>query len=148
MSIADKALVQRLIPQKFPFVMVDTLQQWEERQCWSGFSVADGNVLLNGRYLSEAAMMENIAQTSALHSAYAAYMQSKADGALNDDFKPSTGFIGAITQFKLFQLPAVGDELHTEVRITHQIGPASVIEGYVSVGERLMAQCHMKIFRQ
>jgi 3-hydroxyacyl-[acyl-carrier-protein] dehydratase len=148
MSIAGKDIVHQLIPQKVPFVMVDSLRKWEEKHCLSGFTVAADNILLDGSHLSEAAMMENIAQTSALHSAYGAYLLRKSNGDASAQMPVSIGFIGAITQFKLFHLPTLGDELETEVIITHQIGPASVIEGFVRVGEKLMAQCHMKIFRQ
>ena len=56
------------------------------------------------------------------------------------------GYIGAVKNFEVFDLPRVNEELETEITITNQIFDITVITGMVTCNERPIARCEMKIF--
>ncbi|WP_252789339.1 3-hydroxyacyl-ACP dehydratase [Mucilaginibacter flavidus] len=129
--------IRALIPQKAPFVMVGKLLYADELTTKSSFTIDRDNVFAKNGVFQEAGLMENIAQTAALR---AGYMAQK-------DNKPvETGYIGAVKDFEVFDLPKVGNELTTEITIQNQIFNVTVIDGKVWHNGNLLAQCEMKVF--
>lgn len=126
-----------LIPQKPPFVMVDRLLSSDETSTQTAFLVTEENVLVVGGELSEAGLMENIAQTAAARAGYIAMMENKP---------VAVGYIGAVKNLEIFDLPKINDELVTEVNIENQVFDVTVISGTVRRNGIVMAQCEMNIF--
>ena len=126
-----------LIPQKAPFVMVDKLIYADEQLTKTSFTVTATNIFTaNGRF-TEPGLVENMAQTAAAGAGYKAQQENKP---------VKKGFIGAVKDLEIVELPAVGDELETEVKIENQVFNMTVISGKVSCREKLLASCEMKIF--
>jgi predicted hotdog family 3-hydroxylacyl-ACP dehydratase len=126
-----------LIPQKPPFVMVSKLLHVDETSTRSSFHVTGDNVFVKDNLFQEAGLLENIAQTAALRAGYLA----------NEENEPvKTGYIGAVKDFEVFNLPKVGDEIITEVTIENQIFDVTVFSGKVWHDENLLARCEMKVF--
>ncbi|MFN8242426.1 MAG: 3-hydroxyacyl-ACP dehydratase [Ferruginibacter sp.] len=126
-----------LIPQRPPFVMVDTLLASGEQSARTGFTVRADNILVENGRLLEAGLTENIAQTAAARSGYQALQSGQ----------PSpVGYIGAIKNLEITERPAVGDVLMTEIIIENQVFDITLISGKVYRNEQLLAQCQMKIF--
>lgn len=126
-----------LIPQKPPFVMVDELLFSDDNVTRTKFIVPSDNVfVINGEF-SEAGLMENMAQTAAAGSGNMARIENRA---------VSTGYIGQVKNLEIFELPKVGDELLTEIKIEVQVFDAGIVSGKVWCEEKLLAQCEMKIF--
>ena len=88
--------ILNLIPQRPPFVMVDTLTQSDEAKTITKLVITPENILVNGSHFSEAGLIENIAQTAAARAGYTALQQGKP---------VQTGFIGAIKNLQVFALP-------------------------------------------
>ena len=126
-----------LIPQKAPFVMVSKLLYADETTIRSGFIITNDNVFVKDGVFQEAGLMENIAQTAALRAGYM---------ALKDNKPVETGYIGAVKDFEVFNLPKIGDELTTEITIQNQIFNVTVIDGKIWLNGDLLAQCEMKVF--
>ncbi|MEO6632888.1 MAG: 3-hydroxyacyl-ACP dehydratase [Mucilaginibacter sp.] len=129
--------IRGLIPQKAPFVMVGKLLYADEITTKSSFIITNDNVFVKDGVFQEAGLMENIAQTAALHSGYMAQSNGKP---------VETGYIGAVKDFEVFNLPKVGDELTTEITIQNQIFNVTVIDGKIWHNGNLLAQCEMKVF--
>jgi predicted hotdog family 3-hydroxylacyl-ACP dehydratase len=126
-----------LIPQRAPFVMIDELLCSDENSTQTRFRVKEGNVLVTNGEFSEGGLLENIAQTAA---AGAGYMTIK-------EKKPvSAGYIGAVKNLEIFDLPKINDELVTEVRIESRVFDVTVISGTVRHSDTLIAQCEMNIY--
>jgi predicted hotdog family 3-hydroxylacyl-ACP dehydratase len=126
-----------MIPQKPPFVMVSKLLYADESTTRSSFTINQDNVFVKGGVFQEAGLMENIAQTAALRSGYIA----------NKENKPvEVGYIGAIKDFEVFNLPKANDELITEIFIENQVFNVTVLLGKVWHNGELLAQCEMKVF--
>lgn len=135
MSIATDILPY--IPQRAPFVMVDTLENCYEAEASTSFTVKSNNLFVFNGKLSEAALIENIAQTAAAHMGYICHRAQKS---------VPVGFIGAVQNLKISCLPVVNDVLHTKITIKNQVFNATLIEGKISVDEKDIASCEMKIF--
>jgi len=129
--------ISGLIPQKAPFVMVGKLLHADETTTRSSFIITHDNVFVKDGTFQEAGLMENIAQTAALRAGYIAQKENKP---------VETGYIGAVKDFEVFNLPKVGDELTTEITIQNQIFNVTVIDSKVWHNGNLLAQCEMKVF--
>ena len=126
-----------LIPQKPPFVMVGKLLFTDEASTRSSFIIEADNVFVKNNVFQEAGLMENIAQTAALRAGYVAQSENKP---------VAVGYIGAVSNFEIFDLPQTGDEIETAIRVENQIFDVTVLSGKVWHRENLLAQCEMKLF--
>ena len=126
-----------LIPQKPPFVMVGKLLFTDEVGTRSSFIIEADNVFVKDNVFQEAGLMENIAQTAALRAGYVAQTENKPVGV---------GYIGAVSNFEIFDLPKACDEIETEIRVEDQIFDVTILSGKVWHMENLLAQCEMKLF--
>jgi|SRR5690606_26340413 len=108
---ADKIL--ELIPQRPPFVLVDTFYEYTSLTGTTGFLIPSNNILVKEGILSEPGLIEHMAQSMSLHRGYHGFLAGLK--------KPKTGFIGVIKSLEIFQLPKAGDKLKTYVEILHEI---------------------------
>lgn len=134
--------VSKLIPQKPPIEMVDTLWYNDETKTVSGFKVKVDNVFVENGFFTEPGLIENIAQTAALRVGYIVSEKNKN----GEDVKPPIGFIGGIKKLSIEALPEVGEVLQTTVEVVNVVFGVSIIEGKVFSKEKCMASCEMKIF--
>lgn len=111
--ITEKEQIHRLLPQKAPFVMVDTLFEYTALTGVTGFFISKENILVKDSILSEAGLIEHMAQSMSLHRGY--------QGKLAGLDKPKTGFIGAIKTVEILKLPKVGERLKTYVEILQEV---------------------------
>ena len=126
-----------LIPQKPPFVMVGKLIYMDEDITRSSFLINIDNIFVKNNLFQEAGLMENIAQTAALSAGYTA----------NSENKPAVlGYIGAVTNFEIYDLPNVDDEIITEITVENRIFEITVLSGQVWHKNNLIAKCEMKLF--
>ena len=126
-----------LLPQKPPFVMVGKLLFTDQEITRSSFIVDADNVLVKDGRFQEAGLLENMAQTAALGAGYIALAENKP---------VISGYIGAVNNFEVFDLPTVGDELITETKIENRIFNVTVVSGKVWNRGELIASCEMKVF--
>ncbi len=137
--LANLKEVLELIPQKPPLAMVDGLIQNDEKKTISRLQLDKTTIFCQSGFFREAGIIENIAQTAALGTGYAA----KKSGN-----QPKTGFIGSIKRLTIFQLPKDNDILQTKVSVLHELMNATVIKGEVFVDKKLVAEGEMNIFLQ
>lgn len=133
--IAGGELLQSLIPQKNPFVMVDTLVAYTEKGIVSHFRIPKDHILVSENHFSAPGLIENMAQTIALHTGYKYHLLKRA---------APTGYIGAIKKAEIFQLPKVCETLVTTVEILHDIMGVTLIQAKVECNGALMASSEMK----
>lgn len=125
-----------VLPHRPPFVMISNLLKAERDAFDSDFEITGQTLFVENGYLTEPALIENVAQTCA---AGFGYRELSAEG------KPKLGFIGAISKLELFHLPKVGSRIITKVLITHQLGSVFLAKGEnFEDGVKLM-ECEVKI---
>ena len=103
----------------------------------TSFLVSGDNLFCEGGRLTEAGLIENIAQTAAAGAGYRSVLKNEP---------PPPGFIGGIKNLVIHSLPVVGDVLITGVSVEHEVFDATVIAGRISVNGKPVAECEMKIF--
>ena len=136
--------------------MVDRLLETDATVIRTSFRItADNPLLANGR-LGAAGLIENMAQTVAAGAGFAAFAAGGAvhdgaehDGAVHDGAEPSSagpsGAIVAINNLGIIRLPALGEELITEVTVTARVADIIVISGRITCGQSVVATGEMKI---
>lgn len=117
--------------------MIDALETCTQENASTSFTVRPDNIFIENGILQEAALVENIAQTAAAHMGYTCQQENKP---------VPVGFIGAVQNLVIHALPAVNDELHTEIVIKNQVFNATIIAGTIVLNGKPIAGCEMKIF--
>ena len=129
--------ILELLPQKPPFVMVDTLKYFDFVVTRTGLKVTADNIFVENCELSECGVIENIAQTCAARIGYINKYLSSSDVKI--------GFIGSIRDLSFEDLPKVGDELNTTIEVVNEVFSITLVNAKVEIGSRLIASCEMKI---
>ncbi len=130
--------LEKLIPQKQPFVLVDSLLEVNETSCATTFVVPQNHVLVTNETLTLAGLLENMAQSSGCKMGYEDFMGGK---------RQRRGFIGEIKDVVCNRLPLVGEKLSTEVLIESKVfGAVTIVLSKVMSNTELLASCRMKIF--
>ena len=123
--------------------MVDKLLFSDEKTAVSGFTILADNIFCENGFFTQAGMLENIAQTAAIKSAYQ-FKQTISES--NEPVDPPIGFIGAINNFVLHKLPAIDSTIETTITIEAEMMDISLISAVVKCAEEVLATCTMKIF--
>lgn len=132
-----KIPAQDLIPQKAPFAMVDYLILAQETKSITHTIISKDKCLLLETSWSEAALLENMAQTCAAGSGYFFSQQNK---------EIPQGYIGAIKNINIYRLPILNDEIQTIIEITNKIGNASIAKAEIYIGNDCIANAEFTIF--
>lgn len=127
------------IPQRAPFVMVDAVLQADAKVAKTSFEIREGHLFVVNGLFTEPGLVENMAQTAAAGTGYR--YQQKGETV-------PVGFIAAIKNLKIYNLPKTADVLHTTITIVHTVMNVHVVEAAVYVDDEKMASCEMKIFEQ
>ncbi len=130
----------QFIPQGPPFEMVDAIVSTSNEATRTQFLITESNIFTNNEgFLSEAALTENMAQTAAAHTGYIAHQQNEL---------PPVGFIGAIKNLIVHQLPKVGDTIFTDMQFITQIGNVHIVQTTITCNNQVVASAEFKIFLQ
>ena len=137
LPISGNQLTQ-LIPQKPPFVFINSLNEVNENSCITTFKFDSDNVLCSNGKLSLAGLLENMAQSAGCKMGYEDFAEGK---------KSRRGFIGEVKEFSVSRLPSVGEELTTEINIEGKVfGAVTLVAAKILSGEEEISSCKMKVF--
>ncbi len=135
--VVSQENILSVIPQRPPFVMVDQLLACDILSSRTSLQIRSENILVENGELSEAGLIENIAQTVAASAGYT---------ALKNDEPVLIGYIGAVKNLDIAALPKVGDIINTEVTVINQVFGVTIATGSVECKGEILAKCEMKIF--
>lgn len=107
-SITD---IRNLIPQKFPFVMVEKLVFFNETKVVSSYKIEKSNIFFNGLHFTESGLIENMAQTVALHTGYDFFIKGE---------QAPTGYIGSVKKVVIKVLPKLNEVITTKATILQE----------------------------
>ena len=129
--------IKELLPQRFPIMMVDTFYGATDTEADTGLTVADDNLFCSDGLFMEPGLVEHIAQSASAFAGYKAKIKNEPT---------PIGFIGEVKKFRINFLPHSGDKLYTHIRIISEVLGVSLLTAETMVGEKVAAQCQMKIF--
>ena len=133
--ITDQELILKLIPQRAPIVMVDSLLYFEESKVISGLTVSEDNMFVQNGFLTEPGLIEHIAQTVALYTGYHFYI---------NNIPAPEGYIGAIKSVTIEKLPKINMQIETEVEILQEIMGVTLVQGTTTLNGEVIVTAQMK----
>ena len=127
-----------LIPQKPPFVFINSLNEVSDNACITSFTFGTDNVLCENGKLMMAGLLENMAQSAGCKMGYEDFIENK---------KSRRGFIGEVKDFSVLRIPAAGEQLTTKIKVEGKVfGAVTLIAGKIFVDDEEIASCKMKVF--
>lgn len=131
----EKDFVANLLPQKFPFVMVDKMFSYTETSIVSGLTISAANIFFADGHFSESGLVEHMAQSVALHTGYQFYLKQES---------APTGYIGSIKTIDISELPKLGEEIRTTVTILQEFAGITLVDIVTTLGGNEIAVGQMK----
>ncbi|WP_103069766.1 hypothetical protein [Aquimarina sediminis] len=134
-KITDSDIILKLIPQRAPMIMVDSLLYYDAAKVISGLTVTGKNIFVDNDKLTEPGLIEHMAQTVALYTGYHFYI---------NNLQAPEGYIGAIKGVEISKLPSVGNQLETEVVILQEIMDVTLVKGTTRLDGEIIMTAQMK----
>lgn len=135
LPLLDKEFVGSLIPQKFPFVMVDKLLAFSEDEVVAGLTVSGDNIFCTAGVFQESGLIEHMAQSVALFTGYQFYLKEEP---------APTGYIGSIKSIVVASLPKLDDAIETTVNVLQEFMGVTLVDIVSKVGNIEIARGQMK----
>lgn len=134
-TVFNKDFVENLLPQKFPFVMVDKMFSYTETSIVSGFKIQEDAVFFHNGCFVESGLIEHMAQSVALHTGYQFFLKQEP---------APTGYIGSIKDVEIKKLPKLNDEIQTTVTILQEFGGITLVDIVTKLNDVEIAKGQMK----
>lgn len=129
--------IHELLPQQEPFVMIGALTHIDKALIVTETEVKPDNIFVDNGRFSASGLMENIAQTCAARIGYVnKYILKKGI---------QLGFIGAVRNFEVVELPQVGDILTTRVEVKEEVFGMTLAEATIECAGKTLVTTEMKI---
>ena len=135
LPIVDKEFVGNLIPQKFPFVMVDKLLSFTENEVIAGLTIAEDNIFFSNGKFKESGLIEHMAQSVALFTGYQFYLKQEP---------APTGYIGSIKIIEILELPELNENIETTVNVLHEFMGVTLVDICSRINDKEIARGQMK----
>jgi predicted hotdog family 3-hydroxylacyl-ACP dehydratase len=133
--LLEKEAVENLLPQKFPFVMVDKMYSFTENSLVSGLKIKDDNIFSDHTFFLEAGLIEHMAQSVALHTGYDFFLKNE---------KAPTGYIGSIKEIQIKKLPKINDTIQSTVTIIQEFAGITLVDIVTTLNNEEIANGQMK----
>ncbi len=133
--LLEKEAVGNLLPQKFPFVMVDRMFSYSETSLVAGLKIQNDNIFLEENTFLEAGLIEHMAQSVALHTGYQFF--------LKNEIAP-TGYIGSIKDIEIKKLPQTNDTIQSTITILQEFGGITLVDIVTFLNNEEIASGQMK----
>ena len=135
--LATKDDITRFIPQRDPIVMVHNLLEASDDHAVTELYIEDNNVFVSDGFFLEPGLVENIAQTAAVHVGFQCYKKG---------IPIPIGYIAAIKDLKIIHVPPSKSTLTTTVKITNKVLDVTVAQGAIIQNGEILCSCEMRIF--
>ena len=136
MSPFNDISVSEILPQREPFLFVDRLVHYDERETVTEFRIAADHLLVADGYLTAPGILENMAQSSAARIGYLCRYILHVPVRI--------GYIGAIKKFRVYRLPTVGETLTTTILFREDVFGISLVDAVVCIGDERIAEAALK----
>jgi len=135
--LVNREDIIRYIPQRWPMVMIHDLMEVSETHAITGFEILADNIFIRNGSLAEPGLVENIAQTAAVQVGYI---------CMQKDVPVPIGYIAAVKDLKIFNLPIEKTSITTTVTVKNQVLDITLVEGKIEQDNQVLCSCEMRIF--
>ena len=129
--------ISRYIPQRSPMIMIHNLLEAGEETAITQLQILPDNIFITKGFLGEPGLVENIAQTAAVQVGYVCVQRN---------ISVPIGYIAAIKDLKVYNLPAENSTITTTVTVKNQVLDITLVEGEVKQNGEVLCTCEMRIF--
>lgn len=136
MSPAFPIPAKDILPQKPPFLFVDSLLSYEGDVTRTAFTVPQEGTLVENGHLTASGLLEHMAQSSAARVGYISKYILKIPIRI--------GFIGAIRSGRIYRLPSSGETIETTISFVCEIGDVTMVDAIVRSGDEVIAEANLK----
>jgi 3-hydroxymyristoyl/3-hydroxydecanoyl-(acyl carrier protein) dehydratase len=135
----SEIIITELIPQRYPFVFVDKIIDfnYETYACTTSFLITENCLLMEDHRLAEAGILENVAQTCAVQIGFVNKYILKKDIQI--------GFIGAVKNVKIDNFAVLKDTLITTIEIMTEFADMKIARCTVRIENKMIAYGELKI---
>ncbi|MBI2258497.1 MAG: hypothetical protein HYU67_06315 [Flavobacteriia bacterium] len=137
MVLISKENILKYIPQREPFVMIDSILEVKNNEFHTEKLWEESNLFNREGFISESGLTEFIAQSCA---AGFGYQQSLSEGG-----EAKIGFIGAISKWELSELPPILSTTECKISVLTQFENIQLVEGQVFYNNKMILECQLKI---
>lgn len=130
-----KEAVENLLPQKFPFVMVDKMYSYTETSLIAGLKIKNDNIFFDNDTFLEAGLIEHMAQSVALHTGYQFFLKNET---------APTGYIGSIKEIEIKKLPKINDTIQSTITILQEFAGITLVDVVTYLNNEEIANGQMK----
>ncbi|MBA4058016.1 MAG: 3-hydroxyacyl-ACP dehydratase [Marivirga sp.] len=135
--LATPTEILQFIPQRNPIVMVHELVEASDDHAVTRFSIKPDNVFVSSGYFAEPGLVENIAQTAAVHVGYQCSLKN---------IPIPIGYIAAVKDLKIDGLPSQDSSIITTVKVINKVLDITVVQGKIEQEGKTLCSCEMRIF--
>ncbi|MFQ6600402.1 hypothetical protein [Flavobacterium sp. C3NV] len=133
--LLEKEAVENLLPQKFPFVMVDKMYSYTETSLIAGLEIKNDNIFFDKDTFLEAGLIEHMAQSVALHTGYQFFLKNET---------APTGYIGSIKEIEIKKLPKINDKIQSTITILQEFAGITLVDVVTYLNNEEIANGQMK----
>ena len=116
--------------------MVDVVWSATDSGAETGLTIHDDNIFVRDGLFREPGLIEHIAQSAAAFAGYGTYIRGE---------EPRLGYIGEIKDCNFHDLPALGSELRTELKLIAEVKGISLVTAQTTCNGQPVADCQRKI---
>jgi len=135
--LANRTDILQYIPQRKPVVMVHELLEATDDHVVTQLEIEPDNVFLSAGTFAEPGMVENIAQTAAVHVGYQCALKN---------LPIPIGYIAAVKDLKVNSLPKQNSVIRTSVKVINKVLDITVVQGKIEYEGDILCSCEMRIF--
>jgi 3-hydroxyacyl-[acyl-carrier-protein] dehydratase len=135
--LANRSDILQYIPQRKPVVMVHELLEASDDHVVTQLAIEPDNVFLSSGKFAEPGMVENIAQTAAVHVGYQCSLKK---------LPIPIGYIAAVKDLKIYSLPKQNFVIRTSVKVINKVLDITVVQGKIEFEDNVLCSCEMRIF--
>ena len=125
------------IPHREPFIAVHEIIRASEDAAETQFEIETGSVFEINGAISEAGLIENMAQTAAAQMGYYCRQQN---------LPVPLGYLASIKHLVVHFLPLAGTIVKTSVAISNRIMDVVLLDAIVRQKDRDVCRCEMRVF--
>jgi len=130
--------IKRLIPQRYPFLMVDDFESTDDTHAVSRLTIVKENYfLLPDSTMAESGLIEHMAQSC-----------SALAGSIGNSQSAPIGMIVEVKNFHCTHRPKVDETLETAVTFNFTFGQMTLAHCTCSINNDILAEVDLKIYIQ
>lgn len=130
--------IKKLIPQRDPVILVDTMFEPEGNEYHTSLLVRENNYFLEAtdRLMAEPGLLEHIAQSANAAVSYERQAQGQPCAAL---------YVAEVKKFHCYRRPRTGEVLDTQFTLDAQTADTIALVATVRVGQEVIADTQLKM---